>query len=85
MSKSGRLTLDMPEKDMAELEDMVQTLGTRTKSRLIRRALRFYKVVTGLKRQGFLIQAIKGGTLKQFPDLEAPIPEDVPLGRPPQK
>lgn len=83
--KSGRLTLDMSEKDTAELESMVEQLGTKTKARLIRQALRFYKVVSGLKKQGFLIQAIRGGTLKQFPDLEAPIPEDIPLGRPPQK
>lgn len=85
MSKSGRLSLDMSEEEMAELEEMVRDMKTRTKSRLIRRAIRFYKVVVKLKKQGFLIQAIKGGTLKQFPNLEMPIPEDVPPRPPPQK
>ncbi len=85
MSKPGRLSLDMSAEEMKELEDMVLTMGTRTKSRLIRRAIRLYKVLVGLKKQGFLIQAIKGGNLKQFPNLEMPIPEDVVRGGTPQK
>lgn len=80
-----RLTLDMSDQEYAALEDMVKTLDTRTKARAIRMALRFYKRVVALKKQGFFIQAIKGGILKQFPDLDDPIAEDVPLKRSPQK
>jgi hypothetical protein len=83
--KAGRLSLTLDEHEMAELEEMTEALGTKTKTRTIRRALRFYKRVVGLKKQGFLIQAIKGGILKQFPNLDDPIPEDIPLRRPPQK
>lgn len=74
-----RVPLELTEEELAEVDALVEVRKTRTRSRLIRRALRFYKVLSDHKEQGYLIQAIKPGSLLQFPDLDVPYPQDVPI------
>jgi hypothetical protein len=68
--KTRRVSLDLDPSEFADLETMVEQMGTVTKSRLLRRAVKFYQSLVRYKAQGYLIQAIKGGKLVQFPDLE---------------
>jgi hypothetical protein len=69
-SKTRRVSLDLGPNEFAELELMVEQTGTVTKARLLRKAVRFYRSLMKYKAQGFLIQAVKGGKLVQFPDLD---------------
>ncbi len=78
-AKKKRVPLELTEDELQDLDELVETRKTRTRMRLIRRALRFYKVLSDHKEQGFLIQAVKQGTLLQFPDLDVPYPKEVPL------
>lgn len=80
-AKKMRVPLELSPDELAELDGMVDTLKTRTRARLIRQALRFYKVLVDHKQQGFLIQAIKPGRLMQFPDLDVPYPQEIGLKR----
>jgi hypothetical protein len=68
--KPRRVSLDLEPEEFAALETMVEQMGTITKARLLRRAVKFYRSLIRYKAQGYLIQAIKGGKLVQFPDLE---------------
>lgn len=72
-----RVSLDLTPEENAELNRLVKTLKTRTRARLLRQALRFYAVLVDHKEQGYLIQAIKGGSLLQFPDLDVPYPKEI--------
>ncbi len=69
-NQSIRVSLDLNYSEHADLERFVEELGSKTKARLLRRAFRFYQALHRYKAQGFLIQAVKGGTLIQFPDLD---------------
>jgi len=80
-AEKRRVPLELTEDEVKDLDALVETRKTRTRSRLIRRALRFYKVLSDLKEQGYLIQGIKPGSLLQFPDLDVPYPQDVPIKR----
>lgn len=65
-----RVSLDLEPEEFADLEAFVKELGGKTKAALLRRAYRFYRALYRYKAQGWLIQAVKGGRLVQFPDLE---------------
>lgn len=75
--KRIRISLDLTPDEVAELDQLKRALKTRTRARLMRRALRFYAVLANLKGEGFLIQAIRKGELHQFPDLDVPYPQAV--------
>ena len=64
-----RVTIEISPDDFAALTEATQRLGTKTKSRFIRQAYRFYLSLVDYKSRGYLIQAVKGGKLVQFPDL----------------
>jgi metal-responsive CopG/Arc/MetJ family transcriptional regulator len=81
--KKRRVPLELTEAELKELDELVEVRKTRTRMRLVRRALRFYKVLSDHKEQGYLIQAVKQGSLLQFPDLDVPYPKEVPLKRRP--
>jgi hypothetical protein len=82
-AKSVRVPLRLTEDERDALDALKAQLKTRTRMRLIRRALRFYKVLADLKSQGYLIQAVKQGSLLQFPDLDVPYPQEIPLKKKP--
>lgn len=65
-----RVSLDLPTEEFVQLDAMVRELGTVTKSRLLRRAMRFYLRLGRYKARGYALQAIKDGKLIQFPDLD---------------
>ncbi len=69
-SGTRRVSLDLSVQEFDELSAMVKELGTRTKSRLLRRALRFFLALRRYKARGYVIQAIKGGLLTQFHDFD---------------
>lgn len=72
--KPRRVSLDLTAEEFLDLERWVEELGTVTKSRLIRKALRFYIGVGKYVALGYRFQAIKDGRLVQFPDLDIPDP-----------
>ena len=78
-----RVPLELDEEELAALDELVKLMGTRTRTRLIRQALRFYKVLAEHKEKGYLIQAIKQGSLLQFPGLDVPYPQEIPLKKRP--
>lgn len=82
-SKTVRIPLDLSPDELAQLDRVKQVMKTRTRARYLRQALRFYAQLVDLKEKGFLIQAIKPGTLLQFPDLDAPYPQEVTLKKKP--
>jgi len=65
-----RLTIEIPPDDFAALTEATTRLGTKTKARFLRQAYRFYLALSDYKARGYLIQAVKGGKLVQFPDLQ---------------
>jgi hypothetical protein len=68
--KIRRVSIDLTPEEFVALEKMVQELGTTTKTRLIHKAIKFYRALITYKAKGYLIQAVKGGKLVQFPDLD---------------
>lgn len=68
--KTKRVSLDLDPEEFAELELMVTELGEKMKSKVLRRALRFYRGLQQYKAQGYMIQAVKGGLMVQFPNLD---------------
>ena len=74
LGKPRRVSLDLTADEFLDLEQWVEELGTVTKSRLIRRAIRFYIGVGKYVALGYRFQAIKDGSLIQFPDLDIPEP-----------
>lgn len=65
-----RITIEVPPDEFAALTEATARLGTRTKTRFLRQAYRFYLALSDYKARGYLIQAVKGGKLVQFPDLD---------------
>jgi len=68
--KTTRISLDVTAREFQQIESARLMLGVKTKAKFIRRAIRFFVRVVTLQSQGFLIQAIKDGTLYQFQDLD---------------
>jgi hypothetical protein len=72
--KMLRVSLDLAPDEVAILERLVETRGAGTKAALLRVALNFYNLLVEHKERGYLIQAVKGGSLLQFPELDVPYP-----------
>jgi hypothetical protein len=71
IGKSKRVSLDLIHEDFADLEVLVKETGVKGKAKLLRKALRFYSAMHRYKAQGYMIQAVKGGHMIQFPNLES--------------
>jgi hypothetical protein len=82
-SKPVRVPLELSPEELAELDRIKGSMKTRTRARLLRQSLRFYTLLADLKQKGYLIQAIKPGSLLQFPDLDVPYPQEIPLKKKP--
>lgn len=82
-AKPVRIPLDLTPDELAELDRIKGAMKTRTRARLLRQALRFYAQLADLKQKGYLIQAIKPGSLLQFPELDVPYPQEIPLKKKP--
>lgn len=67
--KSRRVSLDLDPEDWLMLETMVEEFGEK-KSKVLRRALKFYRTLRKYKDQGYAIQAVKGGEVIRFPTLD---------------
>jgi hypothetical protein len=80
-AKPVRVPIEMTLEERAELDRLKTLMKTRTRARLIRQALRFYGVLADLKQRGYLIQAVRQGSLLQFPELDVPYPKEVPLSK----
>lgn len=70
VAATKRVSVDLEPEEFTDLEAFVDELGAKSKADLFRRALRFYRALHRYKAQGHIIQAIKGGRLLQFPDLD---------------
>ena len=68
--KPKRVSLDLPPSEFRDIEEVVDMLGLKTKARFLRKAARFYVRAGKLQAQGWGIQAVKGGKLLQFHDLD---------------
>jgi len=73
-SKTVRVSLDLNPEELAMVERLAAVTGHPSKVALIRKALRFYNQLVEHKERGYLIQAVKGGSLLQFPQLDVPYP-----------
>lgn len=71
LGKTTRVSLDLVPEEFAALAKLTEEMGVRSKAELLRKALRFYGAIYRYKAQGFGIQAVKGGKLIQFPDLDS--------------
>lgn len=69
--KTRRVSLLLPPDEFAELERAVGVMGTKTKNRLARMALRSYLQLVRYHALGYRIQAIRNGKLVQFEDLDS--------------
>jgi hypothetical protein len=65
-----KVCVDFTPEEFALLEAGVETIGTITKARLIRRAVTFYLKLGELRARGYLLQAMRGGKFTAFPDLD---------------
>lgn len=65
-----KVCVDFTPEEFALLETGVETIGTVTKARLIRRAVAFYLKLGDLRARGYLLQAMRGGKFTAFPDLD---------------
>lgn len=72
-----RVSLDLNPEELTSVEHMVEVQNASTKAGLIRKALRFYGLLVEHKEKGYLIQAVRGGTLLQFPELDVPYPQTI--------
>jgi ribbon-helix-helix CopG family protein len=81
--KPVRIPIDLTADERDELDRLKAVMKTRTRARLIRQALRFYGVLADLKQKGYLIQAVRQGSLLQFPELDVPYPQEIPLKKKP--
>lgn len=70
VGKTVRVSLDLVCEEFASLEQLVGEMGLKSKAQLLRKAFRFYQAMYRYKAQGYGIQAVKGGKLIQFPDLD---------------
>lgn len=71
LGKPTRVSLDLVPEEFAALEKLVEEMGAKSKAQLLRKALRFYGAMYRFKAQGYGIQAVKGGKMIQFPDLDS--------------
>lgn len=71
-ARTTRVSLDLTPEEKAEVKSMVKLVGLKTVARYLRRASRFYAMLIRLQREGYLIQAIRKGSLKQFSNLDVP-------------
>jgi len=69
-TKVTRVSLDLNAEEFSALEQLVEQMGLKSKAQLLRKALRFYGALYRYKAQGYGIQAVRGGKLLQFPDLD---------------
>ena len=69
-----RVPLDLTLADKAEAKAASELLGLKTLSRYLRRASKFYAMLARLHHNGYLIQAVKKGSLIQFYNLDLPNP-----------
>ena len=69
--KTKRVSVDLTAEDFSQLEALVTELGVRSKAEFFRKGLKLYAALHRYKAQGFLIQAVKGGKLIQFPNLDS--------------
>jgi len=72
-----RVSLDLTRDELELLDRMVRLRKTKTRARLLRQIIRFHSVLTDHKERGYLIQAIKQGSLLQFPELDVPYPQEI--------
>ena|ERR1700744_3580425 len=72
-----RVSLDLSPEELASVERLAEAEKIKTKAAFIRKAVRFYGLLVDHKERGFLIQAVRGGTLLQFPELDVPYPQVV--------
>jgi len=72
-----RVSLDLNPEELASVERLAETQKIPSKAAFIRQALRFYGLLVDHKDRGFLIQAVRGGTLLQFPELNVPYPQVI--------
>ncbi len=70
LGKATRVSLDLSPEEFSHLEKLVSEMGAKSKAKLLRMALRFYGALYRYKAQGFMIQAVRGGKMIQFPDLD---------------
>lgn len=77
MKTTTRVSLDLTPAEKAELTRLVKLRKARTGANLLRKALRFYAMCADHLEDGYSLQAIKGGRLYQFPDLDVPYPKLV--------
>lgn len=68
--KTKRVSVDLAAEDFALLESLVSEMGIRSKAEFFRKGLRLYAGLHRYKAQGYLIQAVRGGKMVQFPDLD---------------
>lgn len=64
-----RVSLDLGEDDWKMLEDLVGSMNARAKSKVLRRALKFYQTLRTYHSKGYVIQAVKGNSTYHFPKL----------------
>ena len=72
-----RVSLDLNPEELASVERLAEAQKIPSKAAFIRRALRFYGLLVDHRERGFLIQAVRGGTLLQFPELDVPYPQVI--------
>lgn len=70
VAKMTRVSLDLTPEEFAGLKKLVEEGCAKNKAQLLRKALRFYTAMYQYKAQGYGIQAVRGGKLIQFPDLD---------------
>jgi|SRR6478609_3668650 len=70
-----RVSLDLNPEELSQVEYMVEVQKESSKASLIRKALKFYNLLVQHKERGYLIQAVRGGSLLQFPELDVPYPQ----------
>lgn len=65
-----KVCVDFEPEEFIALTEGVEVIGTKTKARLIRRAVKFYLKLGELRARGYFLQAMKGGKFTAFPDLD---------------
>jgi hypothetical protein len=83
-----KVCVDWTPAEVLGIEQGVERMGLKTKTRLIRRAVRFFLGLTAYHAKGWTIQAVKGGRFVQFKDLddieepsEVPTAADLPKAK----
>lgn len=69
-SQDRKICVFFSPEEYREISLAVDSIGTRTKSRLIRRAIHFYLTLGQYKAKGFILQVIRGGRFHEFSNLD---------------